>query len=562
MLKFFTEYVERKYGAFGFRLDSADYVGMVMKKKICAALAALMLFCECFLCGFVSMPQASAGGGKIKGATYLGNEWQFNFWTAEHSQAPEDFQRIAADGFNTIVLLVPWRQFQPSMSKNTYDAASFNKLNQLMDQAADAGLGVVLRVGYTWDYAKGDDVLSRYQKLLYDDAVKSAWKNYAAKVYSEASAHANFAGAFLTWEDFWNFADSIPNLTAGPKTKQLAKTVGYTDYVKAHYTKEQLEEYYGNSADAADPSFPDRDSAAYALVYEWYDSFLNDILAETQEVFPGISMECRLDQDPVTTIDGRRIGYAHDATFACGSAPCSSVMLSAAMGYERGNVLSASMASGMGSSELSRTRGSGGKPVFVDQFLHIETTPGYEDLAHVKESDMNSYLSAMGSVFASSTIGYAVWASRDYTDNIIYNPEFGMDLDSWVGKGGVKVEEYNGSKMAHLSAGAQLVQSLAGKGYISSKPSNVRFKVISDGDVKLTVGLGGKEQTVNVTAGENNVKLSFESQYKDSLRIIADNECYIDNVQVYSHITEGGIYDIDGNPGRYLSGFKALNAKL
>ena len=36
----------------------------------------------------------------------------------------------------------------------------------------------------------------------------------------------------------------------------------------------------------------------------------------------------------------------------------------------------------------------------------------------------------------------------------------------------------------------------------------------------------------------------------------------IDNVKVYSHVTEGGIYNLDGTPGPYLDAIRTLNANL
>ena len=62
--------------------------------------------------------------------------------------------------------------------------------------------------------------------------------------------------------------------------------------------------------------------------------FLNDILAETQTVFPDLSMEVRLDVDPVRRLDGTLEGAPHDATFSCGSSGFASAMFSVPMGFE------------------------------------------------------------------------------------------------------------------------------------------------------------------------------------------------------------------------------------
>ena len=65
---------------------------------------------------------------------------------------------IARDGFNNIILVVPWREFQPGMSPCTYNQYAWDKLDRVMDAAAARGLSVMLRVGYTWDYCGGGNV--------------------------------------------------------------------------------------------------------------------------------------------------------------------------------------------------------------------------------------------------------------------------------------------------------------------------------------------------------------------------------------------------------------------
>ena len=39
----------------------------------------------------------------------------------------EELAQIAADGFNTIILVIPWREFQPSVMPLTYNPYAFEK---------------------------------------------------------------------------------------------------------------------------------------------------------------------------------------------------------------------------------------------------------------------------------------------------------------------------------------------------------------------------------------------------------------------------------------------------
>ena len=74
---------------------------------------------------------------------------------------------------------------------------------------------------------------------------------------------------------------------------------------------------------------PARKDYAFKLFYDFYDDFLNDLLEDTQKVFPGLSMEVRLDVDPVSAQDGNgETGASHYGTFQCGNAEYTSLMYS------------------------------------------------------------------------------------------------------------------------------------------------------------------------------------------------------------------------------------------
>ncbi len=120
----------------------------------------------------------------------------------------EELKQIREDGFNSIILVVPWREFQPSMAPEHYNDYAWEKFDRVMKAAKAQDLKVMLRVGYTWDYYSSENVLARYEKLLYDSETKKAWLHYAKRLYEKASAYDNFSGGFITWEDFWNFAEN------------------------------------------------------------------------------------------------------------------------------------------------------------------------------------------------------------------------------------------------------------------------------------------------------------------------------------------------------------------
>lgn len=256
-----------------------------------------------------------------------------NFWNSESKNMDAELAQIAEDGFNSIILVIPWREFQPGTNPITYNTYPWDKLDRVMEAAAAQNLSVMLRVGYTWDYYGRDNVLNRFQALLYDENVRLAWLDYVKLLYERTSAHENFCGGFLTWEDFWNFTSSAANFGKGAYSREMAVKVGYTDYLRERYSLEELGELYKTSFSSYDALYlPEWDSPARAVFYEFYNHFLNQLLAESQEVFPDLSMEVRLDGDPVTQTDGSVKGYMHSDTFACENASYSSTMYSIPMG--------------------------------------------------------------------------------------------------------------------------------------------------------------------------------------------------------------------------------------
>ena len=508
----------------------------------------------------------NANGEKIRAVTYAGHEWVINFWSTETEYLEEDLRQIKADGFNTIILCVPWRQFQPSVHSRSFNQEALDKLEQILRTAGDQGMSVMLRLGYTWDYYDSSDVLARYQQLIYDESYQTAWKQYAGKIYETVSRHDSYIGAFLTWEDFWNFVSTEETLAGTYNGKRLAKEMGFTDYVLEHYDREERLLLYGDERLADAPEFPKKDSPAYRFFLDWYDSWLSGLLSETQAVFPNLSMECRLDQDPYPLPEeqGTELqlaGYSHGKTFSCGSSGYSSLMLSAGMGYERGSRISTAEAAGMGRQLLQQSRAMAQKPVFVDQFLYMETTPGYEDLAGLPETEINDYLSEMGNVFCEQTIGYGIWTYRDYADNIVNNPEFGQGLSGWTASPSVQVEAYQGSAMASLRSGMSISQNLSGRTFMGTGAAKLQLRAVAERPVQLSVSVGGVTKKVTVS-GDETVSLEFPAETADQIRILAFGDVLLDSIKLYSHVTEGGIYQLDGEAGPYLSGIRACNDEI
>ena len=97
---------------------------MKMKIRILLIIVALALFG-----GLVSI-KAEAAPRYLKSATYVSDAWVINFWNTESDHMDEELEQIASDGFNSIVLVIPWREFQPRVSPVSYNDYAFDKLDR------------------------------------------------------------------------------------------------------------------------------------------------------------------------------------------------------------------------------------------------------------------------------------------------------------------------------------------------------------------------------------------------------------------------------------------------
>ena len=58
-------------------------------------------------------PQTKNKPVLIKAVHYFSSSWPKTFWgDLEYSQVDDDFAQIKADGFNTVILVIPWMGFE------------------------------------------------------------------------------------------------------------------------------------------------------------------------------------------------------------------------------------------------------------------------------------------------------------------------------------------------------------------------------------------------------------------------------------------------------------------
>lgn len=519
--------------------------------------AGLLLTLTAFflICGFAKPNQ-----GYLKSATYYSDDWMVNFWNGESDDMDAELRQIAGDGFNNIILVLPWREFQPE--NGSFNSYAIERLHKVMNAAEAQQLSVMLRVGYTWDYyPEGKSAVVRVNELPYSSFTRKQWFSYLSRIYSEASAHANFAGGFATWEDFWTFTSTATSYGKNKKGIENAEKSGFRDYALAHYSIEELREIYKDQGLTEDTIyFPSKANYALKIFYDWYDAFLMELIADSQQFFPDLSFEIRLDGDRVLRNDGSTEWYMHQNSFRSLRSSYASAMYGVPM-FIGGGRVSAGRAL-QGTQQALAFAASSGKPVYVEQLLFTESTPGYEDMAKIHPEEEPAYLLSLPGLLRSMTNGYGIWVYRDYGNNKLFNPQFGLRERGWKLENNARVEQRAGSNAARLAKGGKLSQQLeASAGTQNGRDTTVRFRLSGDGKVTVRFGSAAYSfpaksrewETVQHLFSGNSGVLSFEC---------TDGYVYIDNVNAYNLVTEGHLYHLDGSEDYCIPAIRTLNSQL
>lgn len=502
----------------------------------------------------------------LKAVTYVSDAWVINFWNTESDHMEEELAQIAADGFNSIILCIPWREFQPGTNPVAYNDYAFRKLDQIMNAAQAQGLWVELRVSYTWDYYEEEESLIRFRKLLGDDTLRQAWLAYIEKLYQSVSRYPNFHGGFMTWEDFWNYMADASGFGTGLGSIKEAKRIGYQDYLKRYYTLEEIHEYYQPVKPFQgfeDIYMPQNDSPAYKLLFEFYDDYLIKLLQEAQQVFPNLSMEVRLDVDPVPGKDGGLVGAHHFRTFPCGNSSYTSLMYSVAMGQlNQGEKISASAALAAADSQLNLVkRYNGGKPIFIDQLLYMDMTEEFSHNAQLEEDQRTVFITSLPGIMKKYTNGYGVWSYWNYTNNPVYNCQFALGNRGWT-TSRTRVEERDKSNQMKFESGGSISQKIGHRIFGQLTHANhVRFTAESDSPTTLYVKLGNVTKEVTIHEKQQ-FDLDFGHLSYSQVEFRSAGELYLDNIDVYNFIQDGQLHDIENQELSCTEAIRILNRAL
>ncbi|PIQ37353.1 MAG: hypothetical protein COW59_07615 [Lysobacterales bacterium CG17_big_fil_post_rev_8_21_14_2_50_64_11] len=509
----------------------------------------------------------------IIGAHYFGRQWPKNFiagFRREHVAA--DFAGLRADGFNTVLLLVAWGDFQPVFEPCcSYDERAWQRLDFLLDAADRAGLGVVLRVGYGWSFHPDAGVITqRIHRLLNEREVRAAFFAFLDRISTVLRGRTTVRLSLLSWEDLWlHVIDPL----ARPDFERYLRTLPSDDSYRLRFAP-------GNAL----PSATSSDAALFNRYWDWL--LMNELFRPATQRLQPLSFEARIDRDPLTVHDAdgapRSHWIGHESTYAPPGATLSTLYWAPFWGARNeGEQLDATQALRLFAVLLQQVRDSTGNlPLFIDQFNVIDNTLGFERNARLRADALQPFLAGAYCVMRANDVhGYAYWTTHNYAESPIYNPAFGYRLDGW------SLQTHDGSDAEmrlqatphgdfelQLQPGDALRQQIPARhGRLPRADDALADQVCVDvraeapgqldiragGAVSLLRfdGSGEQQRCAPIAANPDGDTLTLE------LRALGTHAT-LRNVMLFDHVQDGGLYRFDGGDGPLLPALRELNQRF
>jgi hypothetical protein len=496
----------------------------------------------------------------VRAAHYFADGWALNMWqVAEPKQMRSDLRQIRLDGFNTIIVLVPWRGFQTDHLVPRYDVFYVSQLQRLLKAAGQEKLQVIVRASYL-HHCLEQNVPSAFAmvgRLREDPATMNAWLDYLRFLHKVCSGYRSFRQAFISWEEFWGSFIKLQRYKLS-RRERLMEPTGFAQYLRDE----------GITGINAIPESND----------EHYLAFINQsvrqLIEAASEVFPGISAEFRVDLDPVEGPEGP-IWRAND-NYADWPTTRYSYWAPFMGADNEGELLSSER-----SLELLRymmglvTAQGQNCDHIIDQFNFVDDTASYKDVhAQIEPAEVNKFLEGAAPVLKKFSAGYGVWAYQDYRQNILYNPKFLMGLSGWHVVNGTTSALGRDKPGIRLSRDAILRQTLpapvAGlqraipftEFQLQARGLNEKSKL----EIRINAGLW---QAIEISEQSNlgcaTLPVDYGQVWDDGLLIEIRNtgpKTCLTGLVLYHTVFQSGIRDCSGSEGPHLAGLRLFNKKL
>lgn len=519
----------------------------------------------------------AAGGGSlarppyIAAAQYFGTGNPYNLWNANMANAKQAFAQMKSDGFNAVSVVVPWGEFQTHLTPPRYNQAAFSRLNSVLKDAKSLGMGVLLRVSYFWDVDPADQMggLSRFDALWSNAKVYRAWLDYIRKLHDDVSPYGNVWDAYLSWEDLWQPVQEAQGTTTPTQQLQLASSTGYRSWLrsKSGLSLKKVGNAYGTRfASFAKVPTPSSKRPDFRLMYQYEDwALIHRLFVPASHRFPGLTLEARVDVDPLHTGTSVVGGYAHTDLFRLPGTSVTGIYDTPYMGdpSTTPTETATEAIAAMQHTLATISSKSGGRKLFMYEYQFGRDSVEIAGNPQVIVGQIPQYLQGSVPLLKQYTAGYALWTYRDYNQSGIFNPSFTLHAQGWNLGGGAKVQSSAGSGWLELKQGARASQKVAVPP-ATGAASTVSFEARAGSATSVQVEVGGSPAgSITVQPGTNQYKLTFRpGANATSLTLSATGAVSLTDVQYYTTTLFGNVHSVTGAPEIGAAALRTINEQL
>ncbi len=487
-----------------------------------------------------------------------------NFWnTFERHRVRNDFAEIAGDGFNTIILILPWAHFQPQVHPIGYDQGTLDRFQFVVDEARHAGLRIMLRLGYLWDNSKARvTTYQRYQRLFQAPGILEAWIDFVRRIESVVGEDAQDVVFFLSWEDpYWPVL-RIPEDTPLERRIKYAKDIGLIDFMRRRFPFSLLQTIYGVKAtsyeDLPAPTIGESGSLFAEFVLFFDREYIERwILTTRAALHHSLWYEHRVDPDVVPM----SLDAIEHSTYKTGVA-CDVLYYHPKVGVRRPTPLNSKQAANHLARTLTGFRQNNihKRPVFLDQFNFKIDNPKHPDFSRLADEHIPDFLALCEPVFRRHLVGYGIWGYRDWRDDKVFNGTFELGLKGWRVLEGDLIEK-DGKYRLVLGPGASLTQEIDNPG---SQPRCYLEFDPTVSPVTIEMGNGDSTTTTVITNDRTFIEVAFEGKGKGRTLEIrcVDGTLRLSKVAYFSHVFTNGMRGLDGSSSTILRAISRLNRAL
>lgn len=502
----------------------------------------------------------------LKAVTYFGDAWPLNYWNSDIGRASGDFEQIKSDGFNAIILVVPWGEFQPGLKPVRFNEDAYERLRKVCSLAKQAGLHVHMRVSYQHDMYPGVELASpaRFDMLLAGSDFIPAWEQYLARVAEVSRDCAS--GAFISWEDFWHATASMAAPMEPEAAVEMSRRMGFDAWIKTHADAAYRERYALVFKRYGAYPVPSRASSDFRMVYQWFDDrLMQHLMPVLARSLPRASIEARVDDDPI--FEGGKIvqWYSHAQTYQVPSSSYLMTYWAPAMGAQNRSdresakkVIERFSYINQKISERTKNR------IVIGQFLFQDNTPSASRNTVINPVELPDFLRMVAGPMLNQTAGYALWGARDYEASVLFNGFFSLGELGWVLKGGARVVGKS-ARMAELPSGASAAQLIpASRDHFRDTAKNMNLRLEAQGPGEIVVSYGEKTQRAHVGSAAESLSMQFPISQVDAQFMVkaASGKLRIGRLYLSDYTQLGDFRDVDGNPGPRFNDIRSLNKAI